>query len=241
MRLVLKKKSARGLPQFMGRFVPLNVNFTLVDFVINLNISIERTIMNVNVGGTKGWKNIEPEIRKKWKVLDASKGANFCHDLNAKIRFPMPACFVDNYYTSHTLEHVVTPHVPYVMAELYRTLKVDGKIRIVVPNIHVAVQMYLNDPEQLDCKTLPAWDKDMPPTALGHLMCWWETPDRGKHQYYSGHKTAFDWETLHYYLRTAGFKEIKCKRYSGCSPVFEGLDNSRYKDWSLFVEAEKRV
>lgn len=194
--------------------------------------------MNVNIGGTKGWKNVAEEIRDRWTVFDSSPNAPIEHDLNSGGVFPLEDYSVDNYYASHVLEHVNTFQIPFVMSEIYRTLKPGGKIRIVVPDIAVGMRMYIND-EELRKSPYCTPDPALPPTLLGALMGWWQGRDRGKSQYYSGHATCFDAETLGYYLHQVGFPRVDIMEYGISSTIFEGLDQGRYKDWCLFIETIK--
>ncbi len=198
-------------------------------------------MIQINIGGTKGWNKIDPKVRANWLVLDSSRDPDIKYDLNSKELMPFEDNSVDNYYTSHTLEHIDTFIVPFVMSEIYRTLKPGGKIRIVVPDIRVGMRMYLNYNEQLMDKKYCTKDPNLPSTYLGQLMGWWQGSDRGKSECYSGHKTAYDDDTLRWYLSKAGFKNIFSARYDMCSPQFQGLDKLRYEGWSLFVEAIKNV
>ena len=197
-------------------------------------------MININIGGTKGNKKYSEVIRRNWKIMDASPGAEYEYDLNSGKVISMDDAFVDNYYTSHTLEHVNTFRIPFVLSEIFRTLKPKGKIRIVVPNIRIGMQLYLNG-AGIRNKKYCTPDPGLPKTDLGYFMGWGQGRDRGKNQYYSGHRTIFDLETLDLYLRQAGFRYIYDLAYNVCSSVFKGLDFSRYEGWSLFMEAEKSV
>ena len=195
--------------------------------------------MNINVGGEKGWKNIDPKVRANWLILDTGRGTDVQYDINSKEPIPLEDNSVDNYYTSHTLEHVETFTVPFVMSELYRTLKPNGMIRIVVPDIKYGIYLYHENSDELHNKTYCTKDKSLPDTPLGHLACWWYSQDRGKDGRYSGHKTAYDYETLRWYLLQAMFMDIYRWEFNSGSKLFLGLDISRYAGWSLFVEARK--
>jgi len=196
--------------------------------------------MNINVGGEKGWKNVDPKVRANWLVLDNGRTSDIKYNLNSKEPIPLEDNSVDNYYTSHTLEHIETFTVPFVMSELYRTLKPNGMIRIVVPDFRYGANLYSRNGDDLHNRKYCTKDKDLPDTPLGYFMSWWFSRDHGKEGRYSGHKTAYDYETLHWYLIRAGFMDVYVWKYNECSPEFVGLDIVRYAGWSLFVEARKK-
>ena len=50
---------------------------------------------------------------------------------------------------------------------------------------------------------------------------------------------GFDEELLRHYLADAGFVNLQMKNPDDCSEVFEEMDIKRYKNYSLYVEAQK--
>jgi len=191
--------------------------------------------MKVNIGGLKG-KN---KSREDWHILDwVGKGNKdpriINHNLNRLSSFPISGDSVDAYYTSHTLEHVYPDYIFFVLCEIQRTLKTDGLVRIVVPDIEVGIQQYIKRETYVD--KAPFKPAVFPETRLGNLMGWFTSPDK-KHS--SGHHMAFDGDTLKALLQRASFKDIKFLSYNVCSPIFNGLDHERYKDWSIYVECTK--
>lgn len=190
-------------------------------------------MLNIDVGGIKGRRKLSPVVRKRWSTLDVVKKAEFGHDLTSGSPFPFQNNSVDNYYTSHTLEHVSPKELGYVFSELYRTLKLGGLIRIVVPDVEKAIEWYYNKDPNL-FKKGPTVPRRYPPTRLGRLFSWVCSP--GKY----GHKMGFDLETLYYYLQQAGFVNIRQLKYEECSNIFKGKDFPRYRNFSLYVEATKK-
>jgi SAM-dependent methyltransferase len=193
--------------------------------------------MNINIGGTKGWHKIHASIRKNWKILDVMGTPDFDHDLNSGEPLPFKDNSVDNYYCSHTLEHVKPELVVPLVHEMHRTLKHEGMIRVVVPNIITPMRHYLDGDEQ--------WlrhqqEKERvrlgyPDTALGCLMLWfYSTPKSGRR---SGHKMVFDWPTLACCFRI--FRQVTSKSYGECNVRFAGLDFTRHAGKSLYLEAVK--
>jgi len=180
----------------------------------------------IDIGGAKRFT----ETIIPWKVLDL-KGEDYKYDLNSGQPFPLEDNSVDNYYTSHTLEHIDIKNLLFVFKEICRTLKQKGLVRIVVPNFEIGMLWYQNRNKLLFDKLAPGVPHHYPPTYLGRLTAWILTPN--------DHKGAFDKETLEWYLNTAGFVNIKKMKYDSHSAIFEGKDFIRYSMYSLYYEAQK--
>lgn len=195
------------------------------------------TKLNINVGGAKGWHRFPPEIKKKWKIMDVAPRSFCVYNANSGKKIPLEDSSVDSYYCSHLLEHVYPHNIIFFLKELRRTLRSKGMIRIVVPNIEVGISYYLKGQF---LRTGPHKNLNFPPTPLGFLMSWFYTGDRKKEEIVRhGHKMAFDWSTLAYYVTRAEFRDIKRFEYGKGSKVFAGKDFIRYKSWSLYMEAKK--
>lgn len=196
-------------------------------------------IMNINIGGTKHWQKVNPLVRKSWMVMDIAGRPDYKYDLNSGTFFPFGPNSINNYYSSHTLEHIKPELIGFVLAEIYKSLRPGGLIRIVVPDVSLAIQKYVNcDQRWLNEKQGKAAKRHgYPQTMLGHLMLWFYSYPKGTVR--SGHNTVFDWKTLEYYFRLIGFKNIKRMQYEKCSPIFKGLDFFRHAETSLYLEAQK--
>jgi predicted SAM-dependent methyltransferase len=196
-------------------------------------------MFNVNIGGTKGWDKVSESVRKNWYVLDVAGRPDYKYDLNSGHFLPFKNNVVDNYYTSHTLEHILPCKIEVVLSEIYRTLKPDGLIRVVVPDAALAIRRYVEgDSKWLMQRQEGARKRHgYPETSLGRLMLWFYSEPKGTTR--SGHRIVFDWETLQWYFEKAGFRNITRLKYSECSEVFKGLDFSRHAKVSLYLEAQK--
>lgn len=196
-------------------------------------------MLNINIGGVKKWDKVSPQIRSNWKVLDVSGKPDYKYDLNSELPFPLRDSSVDNYYCSHTLEHIYPQVLPFVLGEIYRTLKQSGVFRIVVPDIKKAIIKYtINDKKWLQHSGGPTAHRDFyPETCLGYLMSWFYSTPKGGSR--TGHRMVFDLETLYYYLQRAGFKTMLESLFCKGSSVFAGLDFPRHKDTSIYMEAGK--
>ena len=193
--------------------------------------------MNINIGGTKNWRKISPTVQRHWQILDVAGKPDFYYNINSGERLPFDDNSVDNFYSSMTLEHVYPDKLPFLLKEIYRCLKKKGRIRVVVPDIKIALQKYVkNDMEWLSKKSRPYRPKIFPTTKLGYLMAWFYSPDNHSR---NGHNMVFDWETLEYCFRQAGFKKIYPMKCQTQSKVFKGLDITKYGGISLYLEARK--
>lgn len=188
--------------------------------------------LNVDIGGAKN----ERTLHGAWKILDVLKHADYVMDLNSGNPLPFKNEQVDNFYCSHTLEHVKPSLTVFVLSEIYRCLKEDGKLRVIVPDIDYAIRVYIGDANLPKTGKVVGGQKHYPPTRLGELLAWFMTPDKSIQ---SGHKMGFDVETLTWCLRKAGFKEVEQMWCNKCSAVFKGKDFKKYKGNSIFVEVEK--
>lgn len=198
-------------------------------------------MLNVNIGGTKGWMKVSKPVRERWKVLDIAGHPQYKYDINSGEPLPFEDGEVNNYYTSHTLEHVEPTILPYLLTEIHRTLKVGGRLRVVVPDVQLALLNY--------CRRNRGWVMSReriksakrhgyPPTPLGCVMLYFcSDPPKGHTR--SGHHSPFDWETLVWYCKQAGFSGLSRERYNRCSDVFMGLDFSRHAPFSIYLEAVK--
>jgi predicted SAM-dependent methyltransferase len=200
-------------------------------------------MLNINLGGTKKWRSVDPNVRKNWNIIDIQKpedGTHFSrYDLNSKKPFPVLPNSVDNYYTSHTLEHVHLSLVPFVIGEMYKTLKPGGRIRIVVPDVEKAVKKYIEGDDKWlnDCGGKPRHITYYPKTTLGLLTKWFYSTAADDIR--SGHNTVFDTNTLYWYLKEAGFHHIELSSFEKGSAVFGGLDLPVHYPYSFYMEALK--
>jgi len=189
-------------------------------------------MLNIDVGGAKHRR----DINGLWKIMDIQKGSDYIYNINSGKKIKLKDNFVDNYYLSMVLEHVIPSLTLFFLKELYRTLKSSGLMRIIVPDARIGIDWYLNNPKKIKQKGNPSKPDYFPNTSLSNLFAWFYTNDRKEK---SGHSNAFDEETLNWYLKKAGFKDIRKMAYNKCSEIFKGKDYDRYKDYSIYVEVTK--
>ena len=133
--------------------------------------------------------------------------------------------------------------MPFVFSEMYRILEPKGKIRIVVPNIDIAIKAYLaNDIEFLRSREAPAKLKCLPDLPVSYLNCWFLSyfyKDTVPSLVLGGHLIGFNEDLLRHYLVASGFSDLQLRGPDDCSEIFEEMDFKRYKNYSLYMEAQK--
>lgn len=190
-------------------------------------------MLNIDVGGAK-----KRNMNEMWKVMDSRKSSEFVYDLNSMKSFELKDNSVDNYYSSMTFEHLDRVHLEFVLSEIYRTLKPKGIFRVVVPDIYIGVKLYLKQPKKLFTKGYPYQvDEILAGFKAGRLISWFYSPDISIS--INGHKIAFDFELLAYFLKEAKFCEVQRSSFRDCTEIFMDRDREKYKDFALYVNVIK--
>ncbi|MEG3982873.1 discoidin domain-containing protein [Microcoleus sp. T3B2] len=97
---------------------------------------------------------------------------------------------VDLIYASHCLEHFSHIEIPRILKEWHRVLKVDGILRLAVPDLDLIIKMYHDHGNCIGA-------------ILGRLM-------GGQDYEFNYHKTIFNQASLeHLLLEVANFKEVR--------------------------------
>lgn len=198
--------------------------------------------MKLNIGGQKGRQTLDRQNASGWTILDVRDGADIKHNIMEE---PMPLSdgSVDAIYTSHTFEHIFPDCLDFVLGECLRVLKPSGKIRIVVPNIDLAIKAYVKkDHKYLRDGNNPTKPSFYPDHPLYYLMSWFITYSKDKdlnRRLVGGHVNVFNPRTLKDWLSRAGFANMDEKKFNDCSRDFRGCDFPRYKNCSVYMEAEK--
>lgn len=189
----------------------------------------------------KGWINIDGSLNAlvaSWpefihKVLYRFSGSNryyseaeYCrllrqndflhHDLAYGI--PFADNTADFVYSSHFLEHLFKKDALTLLKESCRVLKPGGTVRVCVPDLAYAVELYKSGEKE---KMLESYFfvEDLESSLARH-------------------KYMYDFELLEAKLKEAGFTGITLLKYrEGRTPDLAALDNR--PDETLFVEARK--
>lgn len=188
----------------------------------------------------KGWMNIDGSLNSMvaaapgWMLSLAYRfsGARqfyskevYCETLrtnwfvhhNLHYGIPLADQTADFIYSSHFLEHLNQESGRRLLEECFRALKQNGVVRIAVPDLAHAWEMYRQG------------EKDH------MLQIFFFTGDEtgfGEHRY------AYDYEMLAALLRELGFSQVERAEFQkGATPDLEQLDNR--EGYTLFVEARR--
>lgn len=135
------------------------------------------------------------------------------HDL--KYGLPFPDCCADFVYASHVLEHFYPDAAQHLLQEAARILKPGGRVRICVPDLKHAINLYLQGKK---VESLEYFFQDEA-TANFHR-----------------HKYMYDFEIMKSALEQAGFTSVRqCAYREGEVPDIDKLDNR--PEETLYVEA----
>ena len=103
----------------------------------------------------------------------------------------------DLIYACHCLEHFPYAQVPYILSEWHRVLKVDGILRLSVPDFDLILEIYKDRENNVN-------------SILGPLM-------GGHADKYDFHKTIFNQRYLKQLLIESGFREVREWLPGSCS------------------------
>lgn len=175
--------------------------------------------MLLNIGGQQTRDRFPPG----WTCVDILPGADVHCDI-AQEPLPFQDSSVDAIYCSHVLEHIWSWRLSFVLEEFYRVLALGGRLRVVVPDMDIAIDEYLRHRES--------------PGSLRGCMDWWFDPSLDKDgKLWLSHVTGFNKPLLWDLLLKAHFRKIESCGYNDCYPVFTDCDNPGHQNTSLYMEA----
>lgn len=146
---------------------------------------------------------------------------------------------VDYIYTSQMLEHLCREDAPFVLEECHRVLKTNGILRVVVPDLKLLVNEYIDGTKYPDNEDLPAADKfidNLMLHGIGDFRPFFEKLISKKHQW------MYDYQSLSKRLHDCGFSKVKERKVGeGAIPNIQHLEKEYHliHPRSVFVEAVK--
>lgn len=204
------------------------------------NSEIKKVNLGCGMHCKKGWLNIDGSLtsllgsniiflnKLLYKLAGSSEYYTFEHFnevitdkklywFNLIRGVPLSDNNVDVVFTSHFLEHLNKTDGINFLEDVYRVLKTDGLVRILVPDLDIAIQSFnngeINKTQDLFFYTSENCD-------------------------FSAHKYNYNFDTLKEKLKNIGFKNVTRKAHQeGDCPDIDYLDV--YPDHSLYVEASK--
>ena len=145
---------------------------------------------------------------------------------------PFDDCSVEAIYSSHMLEHLTRDAARRLLAECRRTLKPDGVLRVVLPDLRRLAESYLASEEP-----------DAADTFLEETML-------GQHERLTGraalvqlvggsaHRWMFDAASIRHRCLQYGFSATQeCAFRQGRCPDIDSLDSASRRNESIYVEA----
>lgn len=155
---------------------------------------------------------------------------HICWDITKGI--PLESNTIKGVFVEHCLEHITFSQCQEALFELYRILKPDGIIRVIVPDAELFLDLYQKE-KNGENVSFPYVTEDA--VKRGY------TPMMAINRIFRGHdhKYAYDLRTLKMLLKNAGFQSI-CK-----VDFMEGTDKNLLVDdegrkiESLYIEAFK--
>jgi predicted SAM-dependent methyltransferase len=150
--------------------------------------------------------------------------------LDVTLGLPFPDSSLKGVYVSHVLEHFSPQQLRNLLAEFYRVLQPGGGVRIVVPSLEYAIQVYLSG----DGSGLPDWPENFrsPGGRFNNFMLC-----------QNQHRAMLDYSFLMELLKGCGFSRVY-REQANRSDYFS-RDHLQFEsdpsiiDCSLFVEAIK--
>ncbi len=204
-----------------------------------MGTSVTVSAAKVNIGcglsGAKGWYNIDnsPTITLSrlplWRKLvktppwpcDVRR-----HDVRKGL--PFESGSVRYIYSSHTFEHFSYESSLRLAKECFRALEPGGIVRVVVPDLRLIVQCYLQDGSPLASHCF------VQRLSLHHSVRDLIHPG-------ANHSQMFDERSLCHLLQEAGFSQVRVAKFRDSAiPDIADIELEQRRSESLYVEAQRQ-
>lgn len=159
-----------------------------------------------------------------WVNIDLGKKADVPLDLRRALPFDDASCSM--VYGEHFFEHIDYPEpASFLLTEYLRVLQPGGTLSLVVPDIELVLNAYVNGgtPEYYEAQRTwhPAWCE----THMDHIN--YNFRQDGEHRY------CYDFETLSRLLERSGFVDVHRREFD------PELDRIERRVGSLYVECRR--
>lgn len=197
-----------------------------------LRTNRQKQYLNLGCGGNllRGYINLD----YAWV-----KGIDLCWDIKKGI--PLPTNSIGGIVTEHTLEHFTWHEAIHVfLPECFRVLKEGAVIRVCVPDAELSLMTYQDARTrgETGLRFRAGYDggNRIPMTPMMHVN---NTFRRIYEPFEVGHKFAYDFQTLEYFLHTVGFVQISKEGFMRGNDPMLLVDSQKRAGESLYVEAVK--
>lgn len=161
----------------------LRLKLRSTSHIIPTSFTKRKTIkLDLGCGGVK---------QKGFIGIDAILGPGVDLEYNLELGIPFPDKSVSEIYTSHFLEHLPDSKAIFLLKEIKRVLKTNGKLTIVVPDLESSLQKFLKMTEA------DKW-------SFG-----WQWIFGNQKKEYEFHKTGYSKKRIKNLLNKNKFKNIK--------------------------------
>jgi predicted SAM-dependent methyltransferase len=158
--------------------------------------------------------------------------ANQVRYANAARRIPHASGTADAVYSSHMIEHLVRDDAWAFLLECHRVLRPDGRLRLVVPDLHALVHQYLKRGNADNFLGQMQFETHLPAGLLAKLR-WLMFGGRGHHWMY-------DARSLGGLIEEAGFVDVEMMEPGQTRiPYPTGLDLRERQIESIYLEARR--
>jgi predicted SAM-dependent methyltransferase len=181
--------------------------------------------LNIGSGGTgkAGWVNIDA-----FEAPDTT----FTQDLRSAL--PLAEGQARRIFAEHVIEHLdFRDEVGFTLSELHRVLEPGGVLRVIVPDARRFIEAYLSG-DKARWREL-GWALDAMPHDIYTPM---HIVNHIFHQD-GEHKFGYDFETLAFALRRAGFSEVVQQSFGVSFDPELAIDQEQHRPYSLYVDARK--
>lgn len=186
---------------------------------INKSRIKEKVLLNVGCGilPVKEFINLDfywhPEIDVCWDIT--------------KKKYPFKDETIEGIYTEHCLEHISYEKCLENFKEFFRLLKKDSTVRVILPDGEIYCNLY-NQKKTNKNIILPYGENE--PTAMISINRIFRS---------HGHQFIYDYETLEFLLKQAGFTTIKREQFRTGNDERLLIDSPERVKESVYLEAQK--
>ena len=203
----------------------------LEDFARNFLQNVRQTSKSLSWQRQRKFGRVDRQIRERYfanyrsrklhigcgqNVLEGWLNTNFfpqntnVFHLKATERFPFPDNAFDYVFSEHMIEHVPYSDGSRMLAECFRVLNVNGKIRISTPNLSFLIDLYTEEKSPLQeeyCQWINS--KEATDNVVETAPYYLDTFVINNFFRDWGHEFIYDEKTLRLSLETAGFSNIR--------------------------------